>query len=82
MKQGFLQGRDGGNSNSRMIADIVILYALALAQQVLLFRGDASIMLAASAAGTIFITIGGAAMAFLFVQKKEEEKQIKKNENS
>jgi len=69
---GFLQGPDGNNSNSRLIADVVILYALALSQQVLLFRGDAGIMVAASAAGTIFLTVGGAAMAFLFAQKKQE----------
>jgi hypothetical protein len=79
MANGFLQGPNGNNSNSRLIADVVILYALALSQQVLLFRGDASIMVAASAAGTVFITVGGAAMAFLFAQKKTEEKEIKLN---
>jgi hypothetical protein len=73
---GFLQGADGGYSNSRLIADIVILAALAFAEQVLLFRGNAGIMVAASAAGTIFLTIGGASMAFLYVQKKTEDKEI------
>ena len=81
MANGFLQGKNGGYSNSRLIADVVILYALALAQQVILFRGDAGIMVAASAAGTIFLTVGGAAMAFLFVQKKTENKEFN-NENS
>jgi hypothetical protein len=73
---GFLQGADGNSSNSRLIADCVILAAIVLAEQVLLFRGDAGIMVAASAAGTIFLTVGGSAMAFLFVQKKEEGKQV------
>ena len=68
----FLQDGSGNFSNSRLIADIVIFAALAFAEQVLLFRGDAGIMVAASAAGTIFITVGGAAMAFLFAQKKQE----------
>ena len=77
----FYEAEEGNASNSRIIADLVILYALALAQQVILFRGDAGIMVAASAAGTIFLTVGGAAMAFLFVQKKTEDKQLK-NENS
>lgn len=81
MANGFLQGPDGGNSNSRLIADIVILAALAFSEQVLLFRGDASIMVAASAAGTIFVTIGGAAMAFLFVQKKQETAASAENNN-
>ena len=76
MANGFLQGPDGHNSNSRLVADIVILYALALSQQVLLFRGDAGIMVAASAAGTIFLTVGGAAMAFLFAQKKQETTKL------
>jgi hypothetical protein len=75
-KNGFLQGADGNNSNSRLIADVCIFAALALAEQVLLFRGDTGIMVAASAAGTIFLTVGGSAMAFLFVQKKEEGKQV------
>lgn len=76
MAYGFLQGENGNNSNSRLVADIVILAALCFAEQVLLFRGDAGIMVAASAAGTIFITVGGAAMAFLFAQKKQEIKKI------
>jgi hypothetical protein len=73
---GFLQGADGGYSNSRLIADIVILAALAFAEQVILLRGDTSIIVTASAAGTIFLTIGGASMAFLYVQKKTEDKEI------
>lgn len=77
MANSFLQGTDGDFSNSRLIADIVIIVALALAEQVILFRGDASIMLVASAAGTIFLTVGGAAMAFLFAQKKTELDQSK-----
>jgi hypothetical protein len=69
---GFLEGTDGGKSNSRLIADIIIVAALAFAEQVLISRGSESIILVATAASTIFITVGGSALAFLFVQKKTE----------
>jgi flagellar motor component MotA len=39
---------------------------------VLISRGSESIILVATAASTIFITVGGSALAFLFVQKKTE----------
>ena len=72
MSNKFLQSGRGNNSNSRLIADIIIIAALGFAEQVLLSKGDATIMVAASAAGTIFLTVGGAALAFLFAQKKTE----------
>jgi hypothetical protein len=79
MKAGFLQGADGNQSNSRLIADIVIIAALALAEQVILLRGDTSIIVTAAAAGSLFLTIAGSAMLFLWSQKKEEGKQIKED---
>ena len=79
MKTGFFQSISGNNSSSRLIAFIVIMVALIFAQEVIYFGKD-HIMEAATAAGTIFLTIAGSAMAFMFMQKKTEIKQ-EKNEN-
>jgi hypothetical protein len=79
MKTSFFQSISGNQSSSRLIGFIVIMVALVFAQEVLFF-GRNDIMTAATAAGTIFITIAGPAMAFLFAQKKNEIKQEVKNE--
>ena len=74
MKHSFFQSISGNNSSSRLIGFIVVVSALIFAQEVLYFsRTD--IMVGAAAAGTIFITIAGPAMGFLFIQKKNEVKQ-------
>lgn len=75
MKNGFLQDNNGDYSNSRLIADVVIGVALIFAEQIILLRGDTSIIVTAAAAGSTFLTIAGSAMLFLFSQKKEEGKQ-------
>lgn len=75
MTTGFLQDSNGSRSNSRLIADVVIGVALILAEQIILLRGDTSIIVTAAAAGSLFLTIAGSAMLFLFSQKKEEGKQ-------
>jgi hypothetical protein len=80
-KIGFLQDANGNFSNSRLIADIVIIAALIFAEQVILLRGDTAIIVAAAAAGSIFLTIAGSAMLFLFSQKKEEGKQDELKQN-
>lgn len=69
---GYLQDSNGNRSSSRLIGTIVIVVALIFAQEVLYF-GREDIMVAAAAAGTIFITVAGPAMAFLFAQKKNEK---------
>ena len=74
MKTGFFQSISGNNSSSRLIGFIVIVAALIFAQEVIIF-GKTEIMAAAGAAGTIFLTIAGPAMAFLFAQKKQEVKK-------
>ena len=74
MKTGFFQSISGNNSSSRLIGFVVIVVALVFAQEVIWF-GRTEIMMAATAAGTIFLTIAAPAMAFLFVQKKNEKKQ-------
>ena len=76
MASKYLQDNKGNNSSSRLIALIVVLVALIFAQEVLYF-GREDIMVAAAAAGTIFITIAGPALAFLFAQKRTELKQSK-----
>lgn len=72
----YLQDSNGNFSNSRLVADIVIVIALIFAQEVLYFGRD-NVITAAAAAGTIFITVAGPALAFLFAQKKNELKQQK-----
>lgn len=74
MKTGFFQSISGNQSSSRLIGFIVIICALIYAQEIIWF-GKTDIMMAATAAGTIFITIAAPAMAFLFAQKKNELKQ-------
>ena len=79
MKTGFFQSISGNNSSSRLIAFIVVIVALIFAQEVIYF-GKQSVIESAAAAGTIFLTIAGPAMAFVFMQKKIEVKQEVKDE--
>lgn len=81
MRNGFLQDSNGDFSNSRLIADVVIGVALIFAEQIILLRGDTSIIVTAAAAGSTFLTIAGSAMLFLFSQKKEEGKQDEVKQN-
>ena len=77
MSNGFFDSISGNKSSSRLIGFIVILFALAENWYVLIV-GKADIVQAAIAAGTLFVTIAGPAMAFLFFQKGQEIKQPKK----
>jgi hypothetical protein len=74
MKNGFFDSVGGNRSSSRLIGFVVVLFALIFAQEVI-WLGKDDIVQAAVAAGTLFITIAGPAMAFLFFQKKNEGKQ-------
>ena len=74
MNNGFFDSISGNKSSSRLIGFIVIVAGLILAQEVILL-GKSDIVQAAIAAGTLFITIAGPAMAFLFFQKKNEINQ-------
>ena len=73
---GFFQDDKGNKSSSRLNSSIVIWSALAMSEQVLLFAYlmKSDIFLAASAAGTTFITIASPAMYFMFKQKSTENK--------
>ena len=72
----YFNSISGNRSSSRLIAFIVIMVAL-IDIQLVLFLGKAEIVTSATAAGVLFITIAGPAMAFLFVQKKTESNQTK-----
>ena len=74
MKTGFFESISGNKSSSRLIAFIVIMVALIFAQEVIYFGKD-HVMEAAGAAGTIFLTVAGSAMTFMFMQKRNEVKQ-------
>ena len=81
MKTGFFESISGNKSSSRLIAFIVIMVALIFAQEVIYF-GKSGVIEAAAAAGTIFLTIAGPAMAFMFMQKKNEVKQESNEQSS
>lgn len=73
MKAGFFESVTGNKSSSRLIGFVVIGATLVFVQEILWF-GREDIIQAAIGAGTIFLTIAGPAMAFLFAQKKTETK--------
>ena len=79
MKTGFFESISGNKSSSRLIAFIVIMVALIFAQEVIYFGKD-KVIEAATAAGTVFLTVAGSAMGFMFLQKRTEVKQ-ESNEN-
>ena len=74
MKTGFFESISGNRSSTRLIGFIIIIVGL-IYSGIILFFGRHEIVTAAVASGTLFITISGPAMAFLFVQKKTEIKQ-------
>lgn len=74
-KTGFLEEAPGKKSNSRLIGDIIIFYALVLVSYVIIagIYSGASIILIAASGGTLFTTIAGPAMLFIFKQKQIEK---------
>ena len=79
MGNGFFDSIRGNKSSSRLIGFIVIIVTLIFVQEILWF-GRENIIEAAISGGTIFLTIAGPAMAFLFVQKKYNEVKKEKDE--
>ena len=71
MATGYFQSIKGNYSSTRLIGFIVVMAALVFAQEVIYF-GRVNIIQAAISAGTIFITIAGPVLAFLYKQKKTE----------
>ena len=85
MKTNFFESISGNKSSSRLIAFIVIMCSLFFTGFVLysgLKKPESDIMIVTTAAGTLFIQIAGVAMAFLFVQKKQEIKQEVPNDST
>ena len=83
MKTGFFQSISGNNSSSRLIAFIVVMASLFFTGFVLingLTKENADTIIVTTAAGTLFLQVAGSAMAFMFVQKKQEIKQEKNSE--
>lgn len=73
MKNGFFDSVSGNRSSSRLSGFIIILAALLFGQEVIWF-GRAEILTASISAGTIFMTIAGPAMLFMFQNKQTEVK--------
>lgn len=74
MKNSFFQDNAGDYSSSRLIGFMIVFVALTYCG-VVLYLGKDEVVNAAVASGTLFITIAGPAMAFLFAQKRNEIKQ-------
>jgi hypothetical protein len=75
MANTFLQGSDGRDSNSRLIADIVIVFGLLLVVAFVLigtFKPLIDLMKIATAVGVLWGSVAGSALLFLFAQKKTE----------
>ena len=72
-KNGFFDAVSGNRSSARLIGFVIIIVALIFAQEVLYF-GSANVILAAAAAGTIFITIAGPVLVYLYANKQTEVK--------
>lgn len=73
MKNGFFDSVSGNKSSSRLVGFIVILFSLLFVQEILFFSSK-DIIAASIAAGTMFMTIAGPAMLFMFGNKREEIK--------
>lgn len=73
MKNGFLEAPSGNKSSSRLIGLLVVVSALLFAQEIIYF-GRENVIASAAAAGTIFLTVAGPVLAFLFKQKQTETK--------
>lgn len=79
MGNSFLQGADGNFSNSRLVADIMIVFGLLMSTSFIVIgflKPDVDLMKIATAIGVLFGSVASTAMTFLFFQKKEEGKQI------
>ena len=85
MKTGFFESSPGNRSSSRLIGAMVILVALIFAQEILyagLHASTLEITATATAAGVIFTTVAGPAMAFLFFVKRNENKSSNDNNST
>lgn len=74
---GFFDAAPNNRSSSRLTSFIVVMAALSMSEQVLIFAyiNGTDILLAAASAGTTFVTIGGASMYYMYNQKKQEKQE-------
>ena len=73
-RTGFFQDSKGNNSSSRLLGFITVLVSLALSIIVLVFgfMEGTHVIVSAASAGTIFTTIAGPVMLYMYHQKKKE----------
>jgi len=72
---GYWDEAEGVKSNSRMSGTLIIFGAFLLASYVVVVgpkETASELMLTCTAAGTLFVTIAGPAMYFIFKQKQTE----------
>jgi len=67
----YLENGDGNKSSTRLIGFIVVIWTLVLSSTVLYFGKD-NVILAAAAAGTLFTTMAGPTLIWMYQQKKQE----------
>ena len=82
MSNKAFQSINGDVSSARITGFMIVVVALVFVQEILWF-GRSDPMTAATAAGTLFLTIATPAMAYLYANKREEvkaEKVKQKNE--
>ena len=78
MTDKFLQDGEGNYSNSRLIADIIIVCALLMVFAFIaigVWKPGVNLLAIATAIGVLFGSIAGSSLIFLYVQKKEEGSQ-------
>jgi Na+/H+ antiporter NhaA len=71
----MFRGRDGGISNSRIIADVMIICGIVMSFTFIVigvFDKEVDLMKIATAVGVLYGSVAGTAMTFLFFQKKNE----------
>jgi uncharacterized membrane protein YccC len=84
MAANFLQDGQGNHSNSRLIADLMIVSGLIMVFLFIaigVFKPETDLMKIATAIGVLFGSVAGTALTFLFFQKKteatiEKDKQV------
>lgn len=72
MTSGFFTDSAGRKSSTRLIGFIVVIWALVLATAVV-YWGRNEIIIAAASAGTIFTTIAGPTLLWMYQQKSKNE---------
>ena len=78
MANGFLEDSKGNKSNSRLIGDVLILFAILVTVAFISIKvtePETDLINLAQAIGLVFASIAGMAMTFLGFQKRTENKE-------